>query len=239
MDELISKYGAREIRFFDDCFALNRQRTSQICAGLRKRKDRIPWTCLTTVGSVSKELLQEMKASGCWQVLFGLESGSDRMLKLLKKGASSEQNIQAVKWAKEAGLSVRADFILGTPGETGESLKETLAFSLKMKLDYAHFNKFVPYPGTELYEKLRGEGFSFDFGRGSSITDNESFQYIPDTIADKDIYRNFINLAHKKFYLRLSYILRRIISLKTWEELKGQAAGFFAILFLSGRKSYV
>ena len=130
-----------------------------------------------------------MKASGCWQVLYGLESGSDRMLKLLNKGASLEQNIQAVRWANEAGLSVRADFIVGTPGETEETLRETLDFALKMRLDYAHFNKFVPYPGTELYEKLRGEGFSFDFGRGSSITDNQSFQYIPETIADKDYYR--------------------------------------------------
>ncbi len=160
------------------------------------------------------------------------------MLKLLKKGASLEQNIQAVRWAKEAGLSVRADFIVGTPGETGESLKETLDFALKMKLDYAHFNKFVPYPGTELYERLRKEGLNFDFGRGSSITDNESFQYVPDTIADKDFYRNFINLAHKKFYLRLSYILRRMCSLKTWDEFKGQMLGFFAILFLKSRKSY-
>ena len=238
VDELIAKYGAKEIRFFDDCFALNRERAYQICAGLRKRKAKIPWTCLTTVGSVTKELLEEMKASGCWQVLYGLESGSDRMLKLLKKGASLDQNIQAVKWAKEAGLSVRADFIVGTPGETEESLKETLDFALKMKLDYAHFNKFVPYPGTELYEKLKGEGFSFDFGRGSSITDNESFQYITDTIVDKDYYRNFINLAHKKFYLRLSYMLRRLFSIKTWDEFKGQMLGFFAILFLKNRKSY-
>ena len=239
VEELVYKYGAREIRFFDDCFTLDKERTIKICQGLRKIKPRLPWTCLTTAGSVNRELLKEMSSSGCWQVLYGLESGSDRMLKLLKKGATLEQNIQAVNWAKEAGLSVRGDFIVGTPGETEETLWETLNFALKMKLDYAHFNKFVPYPGTELYERLKREGFSFNFGRGSSITDNESFQYIPDTIADKDIYRNFINLAHKKFYLRLSYILRRIISLKTWEELKGQAAGFFAISFLSGRKSYV
>ena len=211
-EELINKYGAREIRFFYDCFTLDKERTIKICRGLRKIRPKLPWTCLTTVGSVTKELLKEMKASGCWQVLYGLESGSERMLKLLKKGASLEQNIRAVKWAKDAGLSVRADFILGTPGETAESLNQTLSFALKMKLDYAHFNKFVPYPGSELYERLKRDGFNFDFGQGSSITDNESFQYVPDTMADKDFYRNFINLAHKKFYLKLSYISPRILS---------------------------
>ena len=131
VDELAYKYGAREIRFFDDCFTLDKERVMKICHGLRKIKPRLPWTCLTTVGSVTKELLKEMSSSGCWQVLYGLESGSDRMLKLLKKGATLEQNIQAVRWAKEAGLSVRADFIVGTPGETEESLRETLAFALK------------------------------------------------------------------------------------------------------------
>ena len=124
---------------------------------------------------------------------------------------------------------MRADFIAGTPGETEESLNQTLSFALKMKLDYAHFNKFVPYPGSELYERLRGEGISFDFGRGSSITDNESFQYVPDTMADKDYYKKFINLAHRKFYLRPAYILRRLLSLRSWEELFGQIKGFLAI----------
>ncbi|MBP7216492.1 MAG: radical SAM protein, partial [Candidatus Omnitrophica bacterium] len=140
-DELVKKFGAREIRFFDDCFALDKTRVSEICSGLRKRK--IPWTCLTTVGSVSKELLHEMKQSGCWQVLYGLESGDEKMLALLRKGATLEQNIRAVQWAHAAGLSVRADFIIGTPGETEESLKKTLDFALRMKLEYAHFNKFV------------------------------------------------------------------------------------------------
>ncbi len=233
VEELVYKYGVREIRFFDDCFTLDKERVMKICQGLRKIKPKIPWTCLTTVGSVSKELLKEMSSSGCWQVLYGLESGSDRMLKLLKKGAVLEQNIQAVRWAKEAGLSVRADFILGTPGETEETLWETLSFALKMSLDYAHFNKFVPYPGTELYERLKREGFSFDFGVGSSITDNESFQYIPDTIKDKGYYRNFINYAHRKFYLRLGYIFKRFLSLRTAEEVIGQVKGFLAIAGLN------
>src|SRR3989338_3670321 len=76
-EELVYKYGAREIRFFDDCFTLDKERTIKICQGLRKIKPKLPWTCLTTVGSVTKELLKEMKASGCWQVLYGLESGSE------------------------------------------------------------------------------------------------------------------------------------------------------------------
>lgn len=234
-DELVDKYGAKEIRFFDDCFALDRARVYKICSSLAKRKTLIPWTCLTTVGSVNKDLLKAMKTSGCWQVLFGLESADEEMLKVLKKGVTLQQNINAVKWAKEAGLSVRADFIVGTPGETKESLEKTLQFAVNARLDYAHFNKFVPYPGTELYEGLTQKGYGFNFNNGSSITDNSRFMYIPESLP-KDYYMNFINYAHKKFYLRSAYILKRLLSISTWDELIGQIKGFFAILMLSRKK---
>lgn len=231
VEELTRKYQAREIRFFDDCFTLDKQRTYKICAGLRKIKPKLPWTCLTTVGSVDKDLLREMKSSGCWQVLFGLESADERMLKLLKKGATLKENINAVTWAKQAGLNVRADFIVGTPGETEESLKKTLDFAVSMKLDYAHFNKFVPYPGTGLYRKLRNEGHSFDFSLNSSITAHSDFMYIPETLT-REYYMNFINYAHKEFYLRPGYIFHRLFSLRTRDELKGQIKGFLSIALL-------
>jgi anaerobic magnesium-protoporphyrin IX monomethyl ester cyclase len=232
VEELTGRYGARELRFFDDCFALDKERVAAICAGLRKRRKKIGWSCLTTVASVNKELLREMRSSGCWQVLFGLESGDQRMLELLKKGASLQQNCQAVRWAKEAGLSVRADFIVGTPGETEESLARTLDFAVSSGVDYAHFNKFVPYPGTELHAALRSRGHHFDFSRGSSITAHSEFIYIPETIKAPKAYKQFVNAAHRKFYLRPSYIAKRLFSIRSWEELAGQARGCAAISFL-------
>jgi anaerobic magnesium-protoporphyrin IX monomethyl ester cyclase len=229
-EELINKHGAKEIRFFDDCFTLDKERAYNLCSGLKKLK--VPWTCLTTVNSVTKELLQEMRAAGCWQVLFGLESGDEKMLRILRKGATLKQNINAVRWAKDSGLSVRADFIIGTPAETEESLKKTLDFTLKMDLDYAHFNKFVPYPGTTIYHDLINNGYNFDFKHGSSITDNTSFLYIPQGMKRVGYYKSFINYAHRRFYLRLGYILKRLFSIMTLEEFKGQIKGFFSIAFL-------
>ncbi|MBP7216745.1 MAG: hypothetical protein KBA46_05610, partial [Candidatus Omnitrophica bacterium] len=147
-------------------------------------------------------------------------------------GATLEQNIRAVQWAHEAGLSVRADFIIGTPGETEESLKKTLDFALRMKLEYAHFNKFVPYPGTELYHRLMQEGYAFDFTRGYSITDSDEFSYVPSTISDVNFYKDFVTFAHKRFYLRPAYIVRRLGSIKTVDELYGQIKGFFSLALL-------
>ena len=228
LEEVVYKYGAKEIRFFDDVFTLDRERTLKICEGFRKRKLKIPWTCLTAVSTVNKELLKEMKSAGCWQVLYGLESGDSNMLRLLKKGNTVEQNIQAVKWAKEGGLSVRADFIVGTPGETMESLNKTLRFAIDMDLDYAHFNKFVPFPGTELYGFLTSNGYNFNFSQGCSILDHSALLYVPSGVT-KNEYRKFLDSAFKKFYLRPNYIIKRLLSIRTKDELLGQLRGLFAI----------
>ena len=232
IEELVYKNGAREIRFFDDTFTFNKQRVFEICAKLKERRIKIPWTCLTRVTDISEDMFKTMREAGCWQVLFGLESGDDRMLKLLKKGNTVEQNKKAVYMAKKAGLSVRADFIVGTPGETLESLKHTLEFAIKLKVDYAHFNKFVPLPGTELYKILAQQGYKLDFEKNLSILDHSSIFYVPELMSKED-FKQFLDYANRAFYLRPSYILKRLLSLRSLTELKGQINGFFAIYNLN------
>lgn len=232
VEELISKYGAKEIRFFDDTFTVSKQRTAEICHEFQRRGLNIPWSCLTRVSTVTKELLQMMKEAGCWQVSYGLESGDPRMLSLLKKGSTVESNEKAVCWAREAGLGVRADFIVGTPGETMESLERTIAFAISMDLDYVQFNKFVPLPGTQLYRELIEQGYQFDFsGYSTGISDNADPMYIPDDIAPKE-YKTILDRAYHRFYLRPAYMMRRLRAIHSLEELKGHVDGLLGILRL-------
>ncbi|WKZ32470.1 MAG: radical SAM protein [Thermodesulfobacteriota bacterium] len=231
VEELIGRYGAREIRFFDDTLTMNKKRVFEICDEFEKRKIRIPWTCLTRVSSVTLEMLKRMKQAGCWQVLYGLESGDEGMLNLLSKGITLKQSEDATRWAKQIGLSVRADFIVGTPGETLDSMKKTLDFAKRLKVDYAHFNKFVPLPGTELYNSLTSKGYKFDFTKSSSILDHSALLYVPEGI-DPDAYRKYLDRMYRSFYLRPSYILRRLLSIRSLDQLKGQVNGFFAIFEL-------
>jgi len=231
IEELIYKFATRELRFFDDTFTFNKERVFKICARLKELKIKVPWTCLTKVTNISKDMLKAMKEAGCWQVLFGLESGDARMLKLLNKGNSIEQNELAVKLAHNAGLSVRADFIVGTPGETLESLRRTLDFAIRLKLDYAHFNKFIPFPGTELYDMLIKKGYKFDFTQSCSILDHSAIMFVPESISRKE-FKEFLDFANMSFYLRPSYIIKRLLSIRSLTELKGQIKGFFAIYSL-------
>lgn len=233
LEHLVRERGAREIRFFDDTFTLNPRRLTAIFALMKERGLKFPWTCLTKAKCVTRDLLKAMKEAGCWQVLFGLESGDPEMLSVLGKGNTVQDNEKAVGWAHEAGLSVRGDFIVGAPGDTLERMERTLRHALDLKLEYAHFNKFVPYPGTELYRRLVTAGLNFDFdAMGSSILDSDAIHYVPDGI-DRRRYRDWLNDSLRRFYLRPSYIARRAVSLRSLDELRGQVRGFFAIAGLA------
>jgi len=227
IEEVVSKYGVREVRFFDDTFTVKKKRVYEICDEFERRKLNVIWTCLTKVVNVDGPMLMRMKKAGCWQVLFGLESGDDRMLKLLRKGNTVEKNKKAIRLAKEAGMEVRGDFIVGTPGETWESLERTVQFAIDMKLDYAHFNKFNPLPGSELYRQLVGQGYKFDFSKSSTLDHSEVLYMNPGM--NKEGFSEYLDKANKRFYLRPSYILHRLFSIKSFYQLKGQVYGFLAI----------
>ncbi len=229
IEELRSRYGAREIRFFDDTFTVNPDFVEVLCSKIKSIN--IPWTCLTRVTAVNFDMLKMMRRAGCWQVLFGLESGDNAVLSKLSKGNSVEQNRLAVCWARKAGLRVRADFLVGSPWETKVSFKKTVQFAKSLPLDFAHFNKFVPLPGTSIYKEIVSMGRKVFFNDGAYINNHSDFIYLPDTFG-KNEYEVLLNKAYKEFYFRPGYLLQRILSIRTITELLGQAQGFFSVLNL-------
>lgn len=231
VEEVVYKYGAKEIRFFDDTFTQNRNFVEKICSSMRKICPKIPWTCLTKVSTVNFEMLKFMRNSGCWQVLFGLESGDDYILEHLGKGNTVEQNKTVVYWAKKAGLSIRADFLVGSPWETKESFKKTLEFANSLPLDFAHFNKFVPLPGSDIYKSLITQGHRFNFDCGFYINNHNDFVYVPEGFSKLE-YAEFLNRAYRNFYLRPRYIWQRLFSLRTFTEAWGHLRGLSSILSL-------
>jgi len=158
MEELIKKYGAKEIRFMDDTFTLDIKRVDAICDEIFKRKIKAPWTCLTRVNTVNLDILKKMKRAGCWQVIYGIESGDQRMLDIIKKSVTVEQNELGVRLAKKAGLNVRATFVFGLPGETLETIRRTVEFAKRADLDVVNFFTVILFPGNELFSMAKKEG---------------------------------------------------------------------------------
>lgn len=221
VEDLISVYGAREIKFFDDIPTMREDRMLEICDEMMDRGIRVPWSCTTRVDCVSKALLRRMKEAGCWQIVFGLESGSQKILDIVKKGTTLEQNRQAVAWAKEAGMNVRAFFVLGMPGETLETIDQTVQFAIDLEVDVPTFYVLALYPGNELYKIAQQEGkvLHHDFAQYTSIIDvhETRLSYVPEGMTEQEL-RNAIAAAYKKCYLRPKYILRQFLSIRGWED---------------------
>ena len=151
--------GYDRIAFADDVFTLNRRRVLAVCAEIKKRGLQFKWECLGRVDTLDYATAVEMKAAGCARIYFGIESGNDRVLKLMKKQITTAQAHLAVEAAHRAGLEVGAFFILFYPGETDETVLDTLRFATALPLDYLGLTMPYPLPGTALYERVKDQIF--------------------------------------------------------------------------------
>jgi anaerobic magnesium-protoporphyrin IX monomethyl ester cyclase len=157
VDEMedIAARGYDRIWVGDDCFTYDRARTKQVCELIIERGLRIDWECLSRADGISKEMLEMMREAGCLRLFFGLESGSDEMLKLMKKRITFDEGRRAIDLAGKSGLKTGAFFILGYPGETNETLTRTVNESSRLNLDYLSYTVPYPLPGTDLYDKVK------------------------------------------------------------------------------------
>ena len=174
IDERMSRYNVRAFYFVDDLFPYNHERVLKFCHLLRKRNIDIIWECLSRVDIVSRKLLQEMSKSGCRLVHFGIESCDDRILGIIKKDHGYEEVVQALTWAKESGLKVKAHMMLALPGDTGETMFRTIERIINLSPDDIQFNITIPYPHTELWkmaeeQKILSGDYHWDFYQMSNI----------------------------------------------------------------------
>ena len=146
--------GYERISFADDVFTLNTGRVLEICAEIRRRRLRFAWECLGRVDTFDHATARAMKEAGCFRIFFGIESGNDAILRLMKKQITTAQARSAVVAAHRAGLEVGAFFILCYPGETDDTVLETLRFAASLPLDYAGLTMPYPLPGTALLERV-------------------------------------------------------------------------------------
>ncbi len=166
--------------FYDPTFTFDKKWVWEICDEIQKRKINLPWDCTTRVDYVSKPTLAKMKQANCQIVGFGIESNSQKILNAMRKGTTTEQNERAVKMAKEVGLAFGLFLIIGYPGETVETLKESLDFIRRAEPDDVYISLASPYPQTEFYEVVKENGWklSTDWSRFDNITpvfENPSF----------------------------------------------------------------
>ncbi len=208
MELLVERYRARSIEILDDTFTIDKNRARGIAEEIIRRGLDVSWVFGSRVDTIAPDLLHLFKKAGCYMVYYGIESGTDRILKELNKGITLEQVRKAILWAKRAGIETIASFIIGTPGETRAEAMQTIEFARKCGVDYAQFTVMTPYPGTEIYESAKREGHL--------ITEDWSkFTTLKPVLCTKELsaeeQESLVALAYKRFYLRAPFIIRNII----------------------------
>ncbi len=208
--ETVLALGYERIWFADDCFTLNRKRLIDICNEIIQRGIKIDWECLSRVDTMDREMAEKMRRAGCVRVFFGIESGNDSVLTLMKKRATTKQAKEAVQATKLSRVQVGAFFIVGYPGETDETVLDTVKFASSLPLDYLSFTFPYPIPGTPLYERVKDKMISDDWKEPKHLR----------LIEHKLLYRSSFSEAKLKFAIlkaTVQFRLRKYLGARVYK----------------------
>ena len=231
-------FKVKEIAFYDDIFTLNRKRTIQFTKELEERNLDIPWTCEARVNLINEELLREMKKAGCYMIAYGIESGNQMILNNLRKKITIEQIKSAVETTHKAGIQSVGYFMLGSPGETPETIRQTIDFAKSLPLDFAQFAITIPFPGTDLYDLYLSSGnknTKWDDFIYANLKSSSAPVFETEALSKEDL-QEWNARAYKEFYLRLSYIRKRFMGIRSTGDLKTNINGFSMFLDMLGGK---
>jgi len=161
MEELrvLDGLGIHNIHMYADLFTVSREQVMGLCDLIIEEGLKIRWTCNSRVDYVDEEMLRRMAQAGCWLISWGIESGSEEILKRAAKGTDLAKAHRALKWSKDAGIRNWGYFIIGLPGETEETIRQTIQLAKSLPLDIALFHIAAPYPGTPFFFEVLENGW--------------------------------------------------------------------------------
>lgn len=237
--ECYARYNIREIDFFDYDFCVDRRRVEAICDGLIRSNLDVTWACRTRVDYVDEALLRKMKAAGCSRIYFGIESGVQEILDRLNKGIRLQQIRDAIETTRSLGIMALGFFLVGSPGETRETFRQTVRFAKSLKLDYVQFSKLTAKPLTPYWRQMVSNT-GMDYWR----------EYILGGTEDKPLPRPWTSLTNeeidaltKKAYLmyhcRPMFLMHHILQVRSWSEFKRKFFAFLEMVFRQERVSTI
>jgi radical SAM superfamily enzyme YgiQ (UPF0313 family) len=226
--------GVHHIHMYADLFTVNRDHVVSLCRALIESGLKISWTCNSRVDYVDREMLQLMGKAGCTLISWGIESANEAILKRIRKGYRKEQAIQALTWAKEAGIKNWGYFIIGLPGETEETIRETIAYAKSLPLDIALFHIAAPYPGTPFFFEVVENGWFRPGTRWEEVDmDQSTVLDYPGLTAERLEY--WQKRATREWSLRPGPILTFLKGLNSWEGFKSAVSvGWQTLQFIRG-----
>jgi radical SAM superfamily enzyme YgiQ (UPF0313 family) len=159
MELCVKKYRPGEIFFDDDTFTIGKKRVLDICRQILDRNLPVVWSCMGRTDTVDEEMLAEMRKAGCRKIKFGVETGSSRLMADIKKGLDLDKVTEAFDAARAVGMEVHGTFMIGLPGETRDTVRETVELACSTPMDSIQFSIATPFPGTEFYTHCADNGW--------------------------------------------------------------------------------
>jgi anaerobic magnesium-protoporphyrin IX monomethyl ester cyclase len=205
LEYIKSRYQVDFVTFNDEIFTYDKKRVLDICSGIKQLRINVPWDCQTRVDLVSKDLLHAMKEANCQLINFGVESANQNILNVMGKGTTVQQNATAIRMAKEAGLSVTVSLVLGYPGESDQTIHQTIDFIKRTEPDDLYLFLATPFPSTQLHDAVGDLGWKMS-------QDWDSYEMQTANFENPGVPFDRINKMREVFYNQLyspAYILRQ------------------------------
>jgi anaerobic magnesium-protoporphyrin IX monomethyl ester cyclase len=219
---LVKELGAAEIGVLDDSFNIDRQRALAICdLIIAEGLSHVPWIMINGIRAnlADEELLGRMREAGCIRTAFGVESGNQRILdEVIHKQLTLDQVRAAFQAAKRVGMETIGFFIIGLPGETEETMEDTVRFACELDPVVANFSMATPFPGTEMYHQVLEQGRLLVHNWDEFAFFENKAQYETDSMPAELVERKWRE-AYRRFYLRPHRIARTLVRKRTWMEL--------------------
>ena len=204
-------YGFREIEIVDDAFTTDLARATAVCEEILRRKLKFPWCCRNglRVNDVSPEFFRIARKAGLHLVAFGFETGNAALLADMKKGATLQRGRQAAQWARQAGITVMGYFLMGLPGETEQTLRETIDYACSLPIDLVKYNLAIPLPGTRLHEMWKDRLNVTNWDQYNFHRPARDLYEHPNL--DWDTLEAYLRTGYRRFYLRPGYLLGQLL----------------------------
>lgn len=233
LKELKTYYDVDQVNFEADTLTIDNHFMADLCNSIIQENLHIKWTCESRVDTVDESLLNLMKKAGCWQISYGVESGSQRLLDIICKGVTKEQVVETFTITKKTGITIRGFFMLGLPTETYEESLETIQFARELDPLWAQFTITIPYPGTPLFEQLdsAGEIRHDDWSHYNTWGgwSDKKLPYIPPGRTGEEI-KALQKKAMRMYYMRPKVFLRFIKSISSLSDMRKYVTGFIVLL---------
>ncbi|MBU1626947.1 B12-binding domain-containing radical SAM protein, partial [bacterium] len=225
-------YKIKEIMVYDDTFGVNKNIVIEICKKKIERGLKVNWDVRTRVDRVDEEILSILKKSGCNKIHMGIESASQEILDKMQKDITIDAVKRAFRAAKKVGIETVGYFMIGYPGDTLKSIGDTIKFSTKLGLTWADFSITTPAPLTEL-NRIAIEGGYLEEDYWKKYVMGEKVKHLPYYTTeefDEKKLQQLIIKAYRYFYIRPSFIFKRLKSTSNLKSLLNSISGFCSLL---------